>query len=59
MWMYNRPKRVKKQKYPALKKKFTPEIPIRPSILNKKVDPDAIIEKIDKWCDEAKNNKNG
>ena len=57
MWNNSQPKRVKKQKYPAPKKKFTPEIPIRPSILNKIIDSDAIIEKIEKWCDEAKNNK--
>jgi len=59
MQKYNphKPKKLKKQKYPAQRVKFVPVVPERPSILNKKVDSDAIVNKIDKWCDEAKNKK--
>lgn len=53
------PKKLKQQKYPGPKKKFEPIIPLRPSILNKNVNPDEIVDKINKWCDEAKNMKNG
>ena len=52
-------KKLKKQKYPALKEKYTPILPTRPSILNNKVNTDEIVHRIEKWCDDAKNNKNG
>lgn len=53
-----RPKKEKKQKYPAPKKKYVPDLPIRKlPALNKPVNPDEVFERIKKACDEANNKK--